>query len=71
MNAGEEGSHAVYPRASNVFLMPPLGKLEASGSCWTKSFPENFSITSPPGTVAYSINESCFSAVPSVRGWNQ
>ncbi len=32
MNTGDDTSHAVYPLASNVFLMPPLGKLEASGS---------------------------------------
>ena len=31
MKAGEEGSHAVYPLASKVLRMPPLGKLEASG----------------------------------------
>ena len=33
MNAGEEISQAEYPRASKVFRMPPLGKLDASGSC--------------------------------------
>jgi len=33
MNAGDEGSHAEYPRASNVLRIPPLGKEEASGSC--------------------------------------
>ena len=33
INAGEVGSQAVYPRASNVFLIPPFGKDEASGSC--------------------------------------
>jgi hypothetical protein len=33
IKAGEVGSQAVYPRASNVFLIPPLGKEEASGSC--------------------------------------
>ena len=32
-NAGEEGSQAVYPLASNVFLIPPFGKEDASGSC--------------------------------------
>ncbi len=32
MNAGLDGSHAVYPRASNVDRMPPDGKLDASGS---------------------------------------
>ena len=33
INAGEEGSQAVYPLASKVFLSPPLGRLDASGSC--------------------------------------
>ena len=32
MNAGEVGSHAVYPRASNVDLRPPDGKELASVS---------------------------------------
>ena len=32
-NAGEEGSQAVYPRASKVFRIPPFGKEDASGSC--------------------------------------
>ena len=31
-NAGEETSQAVYPRASKVLRIPPLGKEEASGS---------------------------------------
>ncbi len=31
MKAGDVGSQAVYPRASKVFRIPPLGKLEASG----------------------------------------
>ena len=67
--AGDEGSHAVYPLASKVFLSPPLGNEEASGSCWQSSFPVNSSRLSP---LPYgSANESCFSAVPPVRGWNQ
>jgi len=33
IKAGDVGSQAVYPRASNVFLIPPFGKEEASGSC--------------------------------------
>ena len=33
INAGDEMSQAEYPRASNVFRIPPLGKLDASGSC--------------------------------------
>jgi len=32
INAGDERSQAVYPRASKVARMPPLGKLDASGS---------------------------------------
>ena len=46
-NAGDEGSQAVYPLASNVFLSPPLGKDDASGSCWQRSFPVNSSRLSP------------------------
>ena len=33
MNAGDEGSQALYPRASKVLRIPPFGKEEASGSC--------------------------------------
>jgi hypothetical protein len=33
INIGELGSHAVYPLASKVLRIPPLGKEEASGSC--------------------------------------
>ena len=66
INAGEEGSQAVYPRASKVALMPPLGKEEASGSCCASILPLKASIT-PPFPL-YSIKASCFSAVPSVRG---
>ena len=69
MKAGDEMSHAEYPRASKVFLMPPLGKLDASGSCCTSNFPVKSSITPP--LPSCSMNESCFSAVPSVSGWNQ
>ena len=32
MKAGDEGSQAVYPRASKVARRPPEGKLLASGS---------------------------------------
>ena len=32
-NAGEDGSQAVYPRASKVLRIPPFGNEEASGSC--------------------------------------
>src|SRR5690554_7661906 len=38
-----------YPLASKVFLIPPLGKLEASDSCCTNWPPPNFSIALPSG----------------------
>ncbi len=69
MKTGDEGSQALYPRASKVLRIPPLGKLEASGSCCTRSFPANSSIIPP--FPSCSTKASCFSAVPSVRGWNQ
>src|SRR5258706_12925636 len=53
---GLVGSHAVYPRASNVERMPPDGKLEASGSPRTSSLPEN-SATAFPSPVG-DTNES-------------
>ena len=31
INAGDDGSHALYPRASKVLRIPPFGKEEASG----------------------------------------
>jgi len=68
MNAGVVGSHAVYPLASKVALIPPEGKLEASGSPLMSDFPEK-SIITPPSKSG-SINESCFSAVEPVSGWN-
>ena len=46
-NAEDEGSQAVYPRASKVFLSPPEGNEDASGSCWHSSFPVNSSRLSP------------------------
>ena len=67
--AGDVQSHAVYPRASNVALNPPLGNDDASGSPCTSCFPENSMITLPSG--AGEMKESCFSAVIPVRGWNQ
>ena len=67
--AGEETSHAVYPRASKVLRIPPLGKEEASGSCCTSSLPVNSSIMPP--LPSCSTKASCFSAVPSVSGANQ
>src|SRR5436190_20291537 len=63
------GSHAVYPRASKVDRIPPDGKLEASGSPLISSFPVN-SATALPSGVGFR-NESCFSAVMPVSGWNQ
>ena len=68
MNTGEDGSHAEYPRASKVFLRPPFGKLDASGSCWTRALPLNFSNALLSFT---EMKASCFSAVASVRGWNR
>ncbi len=67
--AGLVGSHAVYPRASNVALSPPLGKLDASGSPCTSSLPEKLKITPP--LPSGDTSESCFSAVSPVSGWNQ
>ena len=58
MNAGDVGSHAVYPLASNVARNPPLGKLEASGSPLINSFPLKSEITDV-GPVGL-INASCF-----------
>ena len=68
-NAGDVQSQAVYPLASKVARKPPLGKEEASGSPCISCFPEN-SMTTPPSAVG-DMNESCFSAVMPVRGWNQ
>ena len=69
MKAGEVGSQAVYPRASNVARMPPVGNEDASGSPWISSLPENSAIAVPSPVGAK--NESCFSAVRPVSGWNQ
>ena len=68
--AGDVQSHAVYPLASNVALNPPDGNDEASGSPLISSFPEN-SIRTFPFSLGAEINESCFSAVVPVSGWNQ
>ena len=59
----------MYPRASKVALRPPEGKEDASGSPLISSFPLNSIITLPSGEGV--INESCFSAVIPVKGWNQ
>lgn len=64
--AGDDGSHAVYPLASNVFRIPPFGKEEASGSCCTYKSPSNLSIALPGPTGLK--NASCFSAVEPVNG---
>ena len=66
MNAVEVGSHAVYPRASKVLRIPPLGKLEASGSCCISSPAPKCSIAFP--SAVGERNESCFSAVAPVSG---
>ena len=63
-------SHAVYPLASNVARRPPEGNDEASGSPFINSLPEN-SIRTFPFSLGAEINESCFSAVVPVKGWNQ
>ena len=52
MKAGLVGSQAVYPRASNVALMPPVGNEDASGSPWISSLPENSAIAVPSPTGA-------------------
>ncbi len=49
--------------------MPPEGKLEASGSPRTSSLPLNSAMAAPASVGAR--NESCFSAVRPVIGWNQ
>ncbi len=49
--------------------MPPEGKLEASGSPLMSSLPLN-SATARPSALG-DRNESCFSAVMPVIGWNQ
>lgn len=49
--------------------MPPDGNEEASGSPWISSLPEKSAIA-PPSSVGLK-NESCFSAVEPVSGWNQ
>ena len=66
INAGDVGSHAVYPLASNVALNPPLGNDEASGSPCISSFPENSDIAPPPEFGVTKL--SCFSAVLPVKG---
>ena len=68
-NAGDVQSHAVYPLAEHVARRPPEGNDEASGSALMSSLPVNCNITPPSPTVL--TNESCFSAVVSVSGWNQ
>ena len=49
--------------------MPPVGNDDASGSPWISSLPENSAIALPSPVGAK--NESCFSAVELVSGWNQ
>ena len=69
-NAGDVQSQAVYPLASNVARSPPEGNEEASGSPLINYLPEN-SIRTFPLSSGAEINESCFSAVTPVSGWNQ
>ena len=64
--AGDDGSQAVYPRASKVFRMPPFGNEEASGSCCTNKSPSKRSMALP-GPMGLK-NASCFSAVDPVKG---
>ena len=49
--------------------MPPDGKLDASGSPFTSSLPLNSAMDLP--SLVGEKNESCFSAVMPVMGWNQ
>ena len=44
INIGDEVSQMVYPRASKVVRIPPLGKDEASGSDWRSWNPEKRSM---------------------------
>src|SRR3954470_10141783 len=48
-HGGLVGSHAVYPRASNVDRMPPEGKLDASGSPLMSALPPNSAMAIPSG----------------------
>ena len=45
-----------------------MGNEEASGSPWISSLPENSAIEAP--SALGPKNESCFSAVEPVSGWN-
>jgi hypothetical protein len=49
--------------------MPPVGNDDASGSPRISSLPENSVIAEP--SPSGPKNESCFSAVEPVSGWNQ
>ncbi len=68
-NAGEVGSHAVYPRASKVARSPPDGKEDASGSPLTSALGEKSSTISP--LPVGSMNASCLPAEILLSGWNQ
>src|SRR3954468_7190204 len=59
MYAGEVGSHAVYPRASNVARNPPDGNDDASGSPLMSSLPLNSAIAPPSPLGERKL--SCFS----------
>ena len=62
----EDGANAAYAR---IQQLAPEGKLYASDSPFTRFLPENSKITFP--SFESETKASCFSAVPSVRGWNQ
>ena len=63
-------NHIGIPESLEKFLKSSstlkIGKLEASGSCWTSNLPLNSSIMPP--LPSCSTKASCFSAVPSVSG---
>ena len=69
IKASEVGSHTVYPLASKVSLIPPDGNDDASDSPLRRVLPESSKMGSP--SLSLSRNESCFSAVEPVIGWNQ
>ena len=69
-NAGDVQSQAVYPLASNVARRPPDGIALPAYAPFINSFPEKLISTFPFG-IGEVINESCFSAVTPVSGWNQ
>ena len=69
IKTGEQGSQAVYPRASKVERMPPCGKEDASGSPLTRSRPEKREMILR--LPSHSRNVFCLPAVSPVNGMNQ